>query len=117
MHAGIDGRSQQVVGGGDGMDIAGEMQVKVFHGDDLGVAAAGRATLDAKGWSLAGLADAGDDFLIQESAQRLAEANGGRGFAFAQWRRGDGGDQTYLPSGRSAKRSRVSRRTLAFLLP
>ena len=39
---------QQVVGSADGVEIAGEVQVDVLHGDDLGVAAAGRAALDAE---------------------------------------------------------------------
>ena len=39
---------QQVVGGADGVEIAGEVKVDVLHGHDLGIAAAGSAALDAE---------------------------------------------------------------------
>ena len=60
-HARVDGRRHQVVGGRDGVDVAGQVQVEILHRDHLAVAAAGRAALDAEGRALAGLADAGDD--------------------------------------------------------
>ncbi len=44
----VQQRRQQVVGRADGVEVAGEVQVDVLHGDDLGVAAAGRAALDAE---------------------------------------------------------------------
>ena len=43
----VDHGGQQVVGGTDGVDVAGKVEVDVLHGHDLGVAAAGRAALDA----------------------------------------------------------------------
>jgi hypothetical protein len=67
-HARVDGRSQQVVGCGDGVQVAGEMQVELLHRDHLAVAAARRAALDAEGRSLAGLADVGEDLLAQVRA-------------------------------------------------
>ena len=70
-HAGIDRRCQQVVGCGDGVDVAGEMQVEILHRDHLGIAAASRPALDAKGRTLAWLADAGDHALAQMRAERL----------------------------------------------
>ena len=39
----VDHGRQQVVGGADGVDIAGKVEVDVLHGHDLGIAAAGRA--------------------------------------------------------------------------
>src|SRR5699024_11635097 len=39
----VDHGRQQVVGGADGVDVAGEVEVDVLHRHDLGVAAAGRA--------------------------------------------------------------------------
>ena len=39
---------QQVVGSADGMEVASKVQVDVLHGHHLGVAAAGRAALDAE---------------------------------------------------------------------
>ena len=44
----VDHRGEQVVGRGDGVEVAGEMQVDVLHRDYLRKAAAGRATLDAE---------------------------------------------------------------------
>src|SRR5699024_220914 len=44
----IDHGSQQVVGGADGVDVTGEMEVDIFHGHNLGVTAAGCAALDAE---------------------------------------------------------------------
>ena len=49
----------QVVGGGDGVDVAGEMEVDVLHGDHLGVATAGGAALDAKAGTQGRLAQGG----------------------------------------------------------
>ena len=39
----VDQRTKQIVRTGDRMEIAGKMQVDLFHGDDLGIAAARRA--------------------------------------------------------------------------
>ena len=44
----VDHRRQQVVGGRDGVEVAGEVEVEQLHRDDLAVAAAGRAALDAE---------------------------------------------------------------------
>ena len=45
---GVDERREQVVGGRDRVDVAGEVEVDVLHGHDLGVPAAGRAALHAE---------------------------------------------------------------------
>ena len=42
-------RRQQVVSRFDGMEIAGEMQIDVLHGHDLGITAAGGAAFHAEG--------------------------------------------------------------------
>ena len=44
----VDQRREQVVGARDGVEVAGEVQVDVFHRHDLGVAAARRAAFDAE---------------------------------------------------------------------
>ena len=41
-------RGQQVVRQRNGVEVAGEVQVDVFHGHHLGITAAGRATFHAK---------------------------------------------------------------------
>jgi hypothetical protein len=69
----------QVVGRGDGMDVAGEVQVEIFHGDHLAVTAASSAALDPKGWTLAGLADGGEHPFTKMCTQGLAQTDrGGR---------------------------------------
>ena len=44
-HAGVDLRGDEVVGGGDGVDVAGEVEIEVLHGDDLTVPATRRSAL------------------------------------------------------------------------
>ena len=44
----VDQRGEQVVGRGDGVEVAGEVQVDLLHRDDLREATAGRAALDAE---------------------------------------------------------------------
>jgi hypothetical protein len=44
----VDHRRQQVVRAGDGVEIAGEVEVHVLHRHDLRIAAAGRAALHAE---------------------------------------------------------------------
>lgn len=51
-HARVELGGEQVVGGRDGVDVAGEVEVEGLHGDHLGVPAAGSAALDAEGGAL-----------------------------------------------------------------
>ncbi len=44
----VDQRRKQVMGAGDGVEVAGEVQVDVFHRHDLGITAAGCTALDAE---------------------------------------------------------------------
>ena len=48
LHVVVQHCAEQIVGGGDGVHIAGEVQVDVLHGNDLCIAAAGCTALDAK---------------------------------------------------------------------
>ena len=73
---------QQVVGQLDGVEIAGEMEVDVLHGDDLGIAAAGRPALHAEAGPQRGLAEA-DRCLLADAVQGVAQADAGGGLAFA----------------------------------
>ena len=91
----VDQRREQIVRGGDGVEVAGEMQVHVLHRHDLRIAAAGRTALDAEIRPERGLADA-DDRLLADAVQAVAEADGGGGLAFAGRRRVDRGDQDQL---------------------
>ncbi len=99
-HARIDGGGQQIIRRDDGVNVAGEMEIELLHRNDLAVAAAGRAALDAERGALAGLANAGEHFLAQVRAQRLAEADGGGGLALAQRRGRDRGHHDVFSVGR-----------------
>ena len=94
----VDQGREQVVGRADGVEVAGEMQVDVFHRHDLGIAAAGRTALDAEAGAEAGLAQA-DHRLLADAVEAVAEADRGRGLALARRRRGDRGDQDQLAVG------------------
>ena len=93
----VDERRKQVVRGGDGVEIAGEMEVHVLHRHDLRVAAAGGTALDAEIGSERGFADA-DHGLLADTIQAVAEANRRGGLAFACRCRVDGGDEDQLAS-------------------
>ena len=66
----VDHSGQQVVGGADGVEITGEVQVDVFHRNHLGIAAAGRAAFDAEHRTQRGLAQGDDHFFAQAGAVR-----------------------------------------------
>ena len=87
VHVVVDQRRQQVVGGGDRREVAGEVQVDVGHRHDLAVAAAGRAALHAEHRSHGRLAQAGDRAVAQP-VQGVGEADGRRGLALARRGRG-----------------------------
>ena len=80
-----EGRGE-VVGGADGVHVAGEVEVEVLHGDDLAVAAAGGAALDAEDRAQRGLAD-GHRGAPADAVEPLREADGGGRLALAQRRR------------------------------
>ncbi len=65
----IDRRCQQIVRGGDGVDVSRQMEVELLHRDNLAVAAAGRAAFDTERRTLAGLANAGEHLLAKMRAQ------------------------------------------------
>ena len=95
QHAGVDRRRDQVVRRGDGVDVAGQVQVEVLHRHHLAVAAAGRAALDAEGRPLRGLANGCNNTFTQHT-QALGQTDRRRGLALAQRRRRDGGDVDVL---------------------
>lgn len=55
------------------------------HRHDLRISTTGSAALDAKGRSLAGLADACEGLLAQRRAEGLGKANGCGRLALAEW--------------------------------
>ena len=88
----VDHRGQQVVGRGDGVEVAGEMQVDLVHRHDLRIAAAGGAALHAEARPERGFAQA-DHRARADAVQRIAETDGGSGLALACRRRADAGHQ------------------------
>ena len=88
----VDHGRQQIVGRGDGVDVAGHVQIELLHGHDLAVAAAGSAALDAEGRPLRGLTD-GDGRRLADVLHGLAQPDRGGRLALAQRRRRDGRDQ------------------------
>ncbi len=111
----VDHRREQIVGGADGVEVAGEVQVDVFHRHDLRVAAAGRAALDAEARAEARLADADDGFLA-DVVQRIAQAHRGGGLALAGRGRGDGGDEDQLAVGAAGERGDIVERDLRLVV-
>jgi hypothetical protein len=83
LHVVVDHRRQEVVGGGDGVHVAGEVQVQRLHGDDLAVAAAGGAALDPERRPHGRLAD-GDGRPPADVTEGLTEADRGGGLPLAQ---------------------------------
>ena len=91
----VDQRRQQVMRRRDGMEVAGEMQVDVFHRHDLRIAAAGRAALHAERRPERRFAQA-HHRLLADVIERVGEADRGGGLALARRRRRDRGDQDQL---------------------
>ena len=86
VHVVVDQRREQVVGGGDRGEVAGEVQVDVGHRHDLAVAAAGRAALHAEHRPHRRLAQARHR-PVPEPVQRVGEPDRRRGLALTGRRR------------------------------
>ena len=67
---------------GNGMKIAGEVKIDVFHGDNLCIAAASRTALNTHHWSLGGLTQ-GNDGLLAQLIQGVGKADEHGGLALA----------------------------------
>ncbi len=87
-----------VVGRGDRMHVAGQVEVEQFHRHDLAVAATCCATFDPEGRAHRRLAD-GDRGLLADVAEALAKADGGCGLALAERCGSDGRDHHVLGFG------------------
>ena len=86
---------EQVVGRADRVDVAGEVEVQVLHGDDLRVAAARCAALDPEHGPERGLAQAERD-PAADVAETLRERDGRGRLAFTRLRRRDRRDADEL---------------------
>ena len=66
----VEQRREQIVGELDGVEVAGEVQIDVFHRHDLGVTAAGRPALHAEYRAQAGFAQC-NQRLLADPVQRV----------------------------------------------
>ena len=94
----IEHSSQQVVGSTDGVEVTGEVQVDVLHGDDLCVAAAGSAALDAEHGAQGGLTQS-DHNVLADLAHTVSQTNSGSGLALTGGGGVDSGNQNQLAVG------------------
>ena len=91
----VEEGGNHVVGGGNGVEVAREVEVDAFHGQHLCVAAACRAAFHAKAGTEGGLAQSHDGtaaYLVQSQGE--ADRHGG--LADACLGGGDGGDEDKL---------------------
>ena len=88
----VQQRRQQVVRQRNRVEVAGEVQVDVFHRNDLRMAATGSAPLHAEHRPQRGFAQ-GDHRAFTDAVEGIAQADGGGGLAFTGRRRADGRDQ------------------------
>ena len=91
----VEHGGQQVVGGTDGMEVAGKVQVDVLHGDDLSPTAAGGTALHAKHGAERRLAQ-GNGALDAATTQTVGKADGRGGLALARGRGVDSGHEDKL---------------------
>ena len=95
LDAVVDHGSQQVVGGANGVEVPGKVQVDVLHRHHLGVAAAGSTALDAEHGAKAGLTQA-EHGLFAQSVHGIGQTHAGGGLALARRGGADGGDKDQL---------------------
>jgi hypothetical protein len=81
----VDHRREQVVRRGNGVEIAGKMQVDVFHGNDLGIAAARCTALHAKTRTKRRFAQTHHG-LLANAIETVTQTNRCCGLAFARRR-------------------------------
>ena len=88
----VQHRRQQVVGRADGVEVPGEVEVDVLHGDHLGIAAAGGTALDAEHRSQGRLPQCHHG-VFADPPQAVRQAHRGGGLALSRRGGGDGGHQ------------------------
>ena len=87
--------SQKVVCSTDGVKIASEVQIDVFHRKHLGIAAARRPAFDAEYRAERRFAQ-GDNSFFTDTVERIRQTNGDCCFPFSGRRRADSGYQNKL---------------------
>ena len=94
----VDHRRQQIVRRGDGMEVAGEMEIHLLHRNDLRVSAAGGTALHAETGAERCLANT-DSGLLADGVQTVDKANRRRCLALAGRSRVDRRNQDQLAVG------------------
>jgi len=112
----VDQRREKIVCEPDRAEVAGEVQVDVFHWNHLRVTAARRAALDAKHGAKRGLTQA-NDRVLADSIQRIAQSHRRRGLALARWRWTDRSHQDQLAVGPVLEPCDVGERELGLVAP
>ena len=92
MNMVIQHRRQQVVGELNSVEVAGEVQVDVFHWNNLGVASAGSAAFHSENRAETGFTQTNHGILAN-AIECITQTHCGGGFALAGWRRADCGYQ------------------------
>ncbi len=87
--------SQQVVRSGDGMQIAGEVEIDILHGQHLRVATSCSPALEAHARAQRGFSY-GHHGTLADQAECLTKADGGRGLSFTHGSRRHGCYQDQL---------------------
>ena len=87
----VDHRRQEVVGGGDGVEVAGQVQVHPLGRQDAGPPGAAGPALDAEGGAHGRLAQ-GEDGPLPQTRQPLGQTDRGGGLALSERSRRDRGD-------------------------
>ena len=113
MELRVEHRGEEVVRGRDRVEVAGEMQVDVFHRHDLRVPSARRAAFHPEDRAERRLPD-GENRVLAELPERLRDADGDRGLAFARRRGVDPGHEHEPAFGRAALEG--AERDLGFVL-
>jgi hypothetical protein len=98
----VDERGEQVVRGGDGVDVAREPQVDVVHREDLRAPAARGAALHAEDRAQ-GRLPGGRDRALTQAVQAEGEADGVHGLPLAERRGGHGGHDHELRARRAER--------------
>ena len=91
----VDQRREQIVRSGDGVKVAGEMEVDILHRDHLRIAAAGGTAFDAEAGPERRLAQA-HHRLLADVIERVGKPDRRRGLALAGRRRSDSRHQDQL---------------------
>ena len=91
-------RADQVVGRGDGVHVAGEVEVDVLHRHHLGIAAPGGPALHPEHRAQRGFPQ-GDDAVFAQLLHGLAQPYGGGGLSLPRGGGVDGGHQHQLAVG------------------